>query len=333
MSTGTTIDPTPVDRLLFGEHQGRFHEHYGRAMGSRLHIVVLGDPDLIDMAVGRVEQIEARWSRFRPNSEVSRCNSTRGIPVDVSADTRTLVRHAIHGWRETNGAYDPTVLDALIAGGYDRSYDHIVAEGATTTPGIEAAPAPGCEGIEINDELGTVTLPLGTGFDPGGIGKGLAADMLAEELISAGARGALVNLGGDLRIAGEAPGSNAQTGCSDRNGWAVEINEPTVQDTPIGLAVMIDGGLATSTTRRRVWTVDRRPYHHVIDPRFGSPIDSRAQLATVISGRAWWSEVLATQLLLAPADQWADVTGDAASLVIDTDGTVHIFGSMEDHLR
>ncbi len=329
------IDGAPANSA----NSGVVREHRGRAMGTHLHVVVVGDPGLVEMAVGRVEQLEARWSRFRPNSDVSRCNSTRGIPVDVSADTRTLVRHAIHGWRQTNGAYDPTVLDALITGGYNRSYDLIVEQGATSTPGIEATPAPGCDGIEIDDELGTVTLPIDTGFDPGGIGKGLAADMLVEELISAGARGALVNLGGDLRVAGEAPAPGADSGgpgSSDKpgsSGWAVEIAEPTVQDDPIGLAVMVDGGLATSTTRRRVWTVDGRPCHHVIDPRSGRPVESQAVLATVISGRAWWSEVLATQLLLTPADHWADVTGDAASLVIDTDGTVHTFGSMKDHLR
>jgi len=302
----------------------RAHEHHGRAMGTRLHIVVVGDPALVDVAVMRVKQLESRWSRFIDNSEISRCNDTRGIPVDVSADTRSLVRHAIHGWTKTDGAYDPTVLDALVASGYDRSYEILLEEGTNVSLTTETDPAPGCVDIEINDEFGTITLPWGTGFDPGGIGKGLAADMIVDELISAGADGAMVNLGGDLRVAGLAPTPDH---------WVVEVAEPTVSDDRIGLAVMVDGGLATSTTRRRVWTVDGQPCHHVIDPRLGRPVESEAQLATVISGRAWWSEVLATQLLLTPADQWEKVTGDSASLVIDLDGNTHTFGSMKDHLR
>ncbi len=318
MQAEATIDPTRAD------HEPSVTEHQGRAMGTRLHIVVVGDPALVDVAVDRVTQLEHRWSRFIDNSEISRCNDTRGIPVDVSADTISLVRHAIHGWTKTDGAYDPTVLDALIASGYDRSYEIMLKEGADVSLIDEAAPAPGCAGIEINDVFSTVTLPIDTGFDPGGIGKGLAADMIVEEIMAAGAEGAMVNLGGDLRVAGTAPTPDH---------WVVEVAEPSVSDTRVGLAVMIDGGLATSTTRRRVWTVDGRTCHHVIDPRLGRPVESEAQLATVISGRAWWSEVLATQILLTPSDRWEEVTGDAASLVIDLDGNTHIFGSMKDHLR
>jgi len=355
MDASATTDAARADEVTVQEHRGR-------AMGTSLHIVVVGrhvvgrdaagrddlgsadgpsDPEhpelasMVSRGVSRIAQLEARWSRFLPNSEVSRCNSTRGIPVDVSVDTRNLVRHAIHGWRESGGAYDPTIFDALIANGYDRSYDEMLdcAEGTPdslgNSPGHdpwadEPTPAPGCDGIEIDDEIGSVTLPIGTGFDPGGLGKGLAADLVVEELIKAGAPGAMVNLGGDLRVAGDAPTSD---------GWVVEIAEPTVQVDPIGLAVMIDGGLATSTTRRRVWTVDGRSCHHVIDPRVGRPVESQAQLATVITGRAWWSEILATQLLLSPIDRWADVTGDSASMVVDTDGNVHTFGTMKDHLR
>jgi len=341
MNTSTTLDSTRVDSLMVREHQSR-------AMGTSLHLVVVGFPSqadpadpadhpaqprrpdlasLISRGVDRIAQLEARWSRFLPNSEVSRCNSTRGIPVDVSADTRSLVRHAIHGWRETNGAYDPTILDALIANGYDRSYEELLEdmlEDMLEPVAGQSVPAPGCNGIEIDDEIGTVTLPVGTGFDPGGLGKGLAADMVVEELIAAGALGAMVNLGGDLRVAGEAP---------TPNGWAVEIAEPTVCTDPLGLAVMIDGGLATSTTRRRVWTVGGRAFHHVIDPRAGQPVESSAQLATVISGRAWWSEILATQLLLSPSDRWAEVTGDAAAMVVDSNGDIHTFGTMKEHLR
>ena len=326
MSASATIESAETDRVgaQSGSSDPQVHEYRGRAMGTRLHVLVVGDPALVDFAVKRVDQLESRWSRFIDNSEISRCNNTRGIPVDVSTDTRNLVRHAIHGWTETAGAYDPTVLDSLIASGYDRSYEILLEEGADASLIDDAVPAPGCDGIEINDEFGTVTLPLNTGFDPGGIGKGLAADMLVEELMAAGANGAMVNLGGDLRVAGAAPTPDH---------WVVEVEEPTVKDGRIALTVMIDGGLATSTTRRRVWTVGGRQCNHVIDPRIGRPVESEAQLATVISGRAWWSEVLATQLLLTPADRWEEVTGDAASLIIDSDGNTHTFGSMKDHLR
>ncbi|HET6949801.1 MAG TPA: FAD:protein FMN transferase, partial [Acidimicrobiales bacterium] len=90
-------------------------------MGSTAHIVVTGArSDLLDRARARVDELEARWSRFRPDSEVSRLNARPDELVFVSDDTMRLLRHAVAAWRRTSGAYDPTVLPALRAAGYDR---------------------------------------------------------------------------------------------------------------------------------------------------------------------------------------------------------------------
>ena len=75
-----------------------------------------------------------------------------------------------------------------------------------------AAPAPvrrhgGATDIDVDPDDRIVTLPAGARFDPGGIGKGLAADLVADELRSFGAAGVCVNVGGDLRVAGAAPGA------------------------------------------------------------------------------------------------------------------------------
>jgi len=307
------------------EAQLETREVHGKAMGTSLHIVVTGDErelgSLIDRARHRVVQLEQRWSRFLPDSEISRCNELAGIPVDVSSDTRRLVNHAIFAWNETNCAYDPTVLDALVACGYDRPFDDL--DRSDVVFDHDPQPAPGCAGIVVDDELQSVLLPPGVGFDPGGIGKGLAADLLVEELIDAGAAGALVNIGGDLRTAG-------RPALGD---WTCEIAEVNVSNDPIATVALGDAGLATSTTRRRTWRQGGRERHHVIDPRVGEPVQTHAQLATVISGAAWWSEIVATQLLLSEPAEWDTVIRDSAGLVIDHDGNSHILGTMKDHLR
>ena len=100
-------------------------EVHDRAMGSRVHLAV-DSPDetltsqLIVKAVDRISELEARWSRFLPDSDIGRANSTRGVPVDVAPETRLLVKQAIRAWELTAGRYDPTVIDALVAAGYDR---------------------------------------------------------------------------------------------------------------------------------------------------------------------------------------------------------------------
>src|SRR6185503_5065324 len=86
-----------------------------RAMGSDIHVIVVGGTaGLLDKAASRIEQLESRWSRFRPLSEVSVLNALAGELVEVSADTSFLVRRAVDAWRITGGSFDPTVLDDVV---------------------------------------------------------------------------------------------------------------------------------------------------------------------------------------------------------------------------
>ncbi len=95
-----------------------------RAMGSDVHVEVVGGPNhLLDMARDVIDSLEARWSRFRPASEVSLLNALGGKPVRVSPETVALVKRAIEGARVTGGRYDPTVLGAVLRAGYDRSFE------------------------------------------------------------------------------------------------------------------------------------------------------------------------------------------------------------------
>ena len=300
------------------------HVHQSRAMGTRLVVEVTGSSDLLNLAVERVVELERRWSRFLPDSDISRCNATRGIPVTVSADTRTLVRHGIAAWRRTGGTCDPSVLDAVIGAGYRSSFDEL------TTPAHDdcgyAVGSPGCAGITIDDELETVTLPTDTGFDPGAIGKGLAADLVVDELLDAGAQGAFISIGGDIRCAGSA---------AYGDGWAVPIIEPSLSDQPLGAIHITGGAIATSTDRRRRWTSSSGDCHHIIDPATGQSADLDATLVTTVAGEAWWAEAVATQLFMTPAAEWASTAAAAgvAALIVDRAGRHHLIGAIQDYLR
>jgi len=193
-----------------------------RAMGTDVEVLVLVDADAAvdvdvaakragELAAGAVERLEARWSRFRPESELTRVNTAGGAPVVVSSDTFALVARAVDAWRSTGGRYDPSVLAALEAAGYDRSFDALVREAdADADADADAAPvaAPGCAGVVLDPQVRSVRLPAGVTIDLGGIGKGYAADLVSDELLAepgARWRGVVVNLGGDLRARGAAP--------------------------------------------------------------------------------------------------------------------------------
>ena len=105
-----------------------------------------------------------------------------------------LVERAVWAWSHTGGRFDPTVLAAVSAAGYDRSFDQIRDVTVTQIPPV---PAPGCAGVDVDMDIDLFRLPAGVAIDPGGIGKGLAADLVATTAVELGADAAMVSIGGN----------------------------------------------------------------------------------------------------------------------------------------
>jgi len=299
-------------------------------MGTAASVIVVGGPvGLAEAARQRVEDLEQLWSRFRCDSEVNRLNSQAGAAMWVSAETSELVVRAVEGWHLSGGAFDPTLLGQLVDAGYDRTFEEVLARskpcgvhaGETPTwspsPGCKTpagSPSAGCESIAVHGRL--VRLGEGVGFDAGGIGKGLAADMIVGELLEAGAEGACVNLGGDLRVAGSGP---------EGRGWTVAIEHPSWR-RPLALVGIGEGAVATSTTLRRRWANGAGWSHHLIDPRSGQPSESELHFVSVIAAQAWVAEVLAKAVLINGSDHAFDILGGtgAVGLSVDADGIVRM---------
>lgn len=282
-----------------------------RVMGSDATVVVVGGPvGLAAAARDRLDGLEALWSRFRPDSEISRLNAAGGTFLAVSPETVRLVQTGVRAWELSEGACDPTVLGDVLRAGYTTGFEALSAR--VTLPGSELRLGAG--GIQV--DAGRVQFPAGVGFDPGGIGKGLAADLVAEELLAAGAEGACVNVGGDLKVTGRGPGD-------EDDGWVIGIE--AVPDRPSPLLGIAHGGVATSSRRKRRWSnADGTSAHHLIDPRTGTPADTGLATVTVVAADAWQAEMLAKSVFLAGPEAGAvllDRLGAAGMLVTD-DGTV-----------
>ena len=95
-----------------------------RAMGSSVEVVVVGcRPELLDVAKSSIDHHERHWSRFLPDSDISRLNHAAGSTVHIDPATVVLLRAMIDGWRATTGAFDPTLLAPLVGLGYAASWD------------------------------------------------------------------------------------------------------------------------------------------------------------------------------------------------------------------
>lgn len=265
-----------------------------RAMGTDCSVSVFGPGGhieaLADLAHQRVDLLEALWSRFRPDSELSLLNAVAGTGArEVSWETELLVHRMKEAWTATEGAFDPTVLAAVRANGYDRDLAEVMA--LESLRFAQAQAAPGMDAISV--ENGSVTLPAGVGLDPGAIGKGLAADIVVDEIFAAGATGVLVDLGGDIALAG-VPGASTQ--------WLIDVRDERTKGSS-GRVIRVPSstphaGVATSTSLTRRFADAR---HHVIDPGTGSSTDESLVQVTVSGPSAWWCEVWATAALVNPA--------------------------------
>ena len=299
-----------------------------RVMGTDAHVAVCDGPDgLCDRAATMLERLEARWSRFRADSEISRLNAAAGRPVVVSRPTFDLVRRAVRAWELSSGAFDPTVLGALTAAGYDRDYAELAPDGED----MGAAPPvpPGAGVIELDATVSAVLLPPGVGLDVGGIAKGVAADLVAAELLGLGALGVCVNVGGDLRVSGAPPSGD---------GWAVEVEvEPgtPASSAPPPVLVVAEGGIATTSRRRRVWRRGGEDRHHIIDPRSGRAARVGWSSVTVVAGTAGDAEPAATAAFLtdAPAEAARALHAfGGVGLGYDEDGFAHELGDIRPFL-
>ena len=297
-------------------------------MGTVAHVTVVADaPDeraatLADGACDRLAELERRWSRFLESSEISRLNAGGGRPTIVSADTYALVTRAVAGWRATRGAFDPTVLTALEANGYRSTFSELA--GLALVDAGPASRAPGCAGIELHDATHLVRLPPGVAIDPGGIGKGLAADLVVDELLAAGATGACVNVGGDLRAAGPSPQGRP---------WVVDVDRHDTLGRQLRLS-LAGGAVATTTRLRRRWMTADGPRHHLIDPATGRPAPDDLASVVVVAGEAWRAEVLAKAAFVAGPIQGGGLVTDAgaAALFVTADAGLLTAGPIEDYL-
>jgi len=264
-------------------------------MGSPAEILVDGDAELVARGFSRLRKLEQTWSRFLPDSELNRLQARRGDWLECSDDLVAALRLCRLMHHETHELFDPSIRDSLEQHGYDRTFSEIVEQGVHPAAPCTTGPAPGLVGLDITDNW--VRLRDGLSLDLGGIGKGLAADIVADELIAAGANSAYVSLGGDIHAAGEPV---------DENGWKVPLLHPGT-GKPICHHALFSGALVMSTTLLRRWRRGQEEHHHILDPRSGRPTDTDLVAVAVADHTAARGEALAKSAIIAGSVEGASL--------------------------
>lgn len=264
-----------------------------RAMGTAWWIHCDRAQDLAS-AEALVHALEARLSRFAPDSALSQLNRDRQGSCPVLA---AVTRRALELRAGTGGAFDPTLGADLVALGYDRSFERLDrhrrhAPASPTSPAsIPDTPTPQASTPPVSTQPNTARTPtvvqvdaervtlLGPGhLDLGGIAKGYAVDRVVDHLLERGATSVLVDGGGDLRGAGPS--------------FPIGVGDGLVIGSRLG-------AVATSSTRKRRWLgPEHQLVHHLIDPATGRSSDGPLDTATVVAPDAATADALATALLV-----------------------------------
>jgi thiamine biosynthesis lipoprotein len=261
-----------------------------RAMGVELVVAGATRAELAAVATlfGEWERV---FSRFRPDSELSRVNALGAEAFVASPLFVRLLRTALAAAAATDGLVDPTLGAALEAAGYDCDF----AELRDAPASMREAPPGSWRSVRTTGPV--VVRPPGTALDLNGVVKAAAVDEALALLAGPG----FVSAGGDL---------------ATRGGTTVALPEG-------GVVRLAEGGLATSGTTRRRWRRGGETQHHLIDPRTGRPSRSRWEQVTVAAGSALAADVAAKAAFLLSSDgpDWLDARDLPGRFVAD-DGIV-----------
>jgi thiamine biosynthesis lipoprotein len=298
-----------------------------KAMGCRMIAIVDNPSDVRPKELDRVpawfEEWEQCLSRFRVNSELNQLNRSAGWPVQVSQTLWDVFQAAIKAEEASGGLVTPALLEALVAAGYDRSFDSLPRE-SSVTPVNTWQSASSLAEVTWDETARSICLPFDMKLDFGGVAKGWAADQAAKRL--AGYGPTLVSAGGDIAISSEKPGGTL---------WPVGVDNPFISGETLAILMLGRCGVATSGTDYRRWKQGGHWNHHIIDPRTGIPAQTDVVTATVVAPDAMQAEMAAKVALISSSEQglaWIESNPQFAALLVLETGEILMSSRMEQFL-
>jgi thiamine biosynthesis lipoprotein ApbE len=245
-----------------------------RALGTFCSVLVT-EPGMLDAArhvlARQLAAIDLACSRFRPDSELSELNRSCGRRRAVSPLFAGALAAALRAAEITDGDVDPTCGGSLLRLGYDQDFAKLAADTSPLTEPPVAAPGWQC--VDFDAELLSVRVPPGVVLDLGATAKAFAADVAADAIFEQTGAGVLVNLGGDIAVAGQPPDGGWRIGVDDGAPVGDAVGNGAGRPGRQQCVAVEAGGVATSCPAVRGWRRGNQALHHIIEPGTGRPAE------------------------------------------------------------
>jgi len=264
--------------------------------------------DAVTAAFDEMARIERLMSLHLAKSEVSRI-SRAGEPVEVSAETATVLRTALKVSVASDGAFNPGLGRLIRLWGFTDGEPRVPSKMEIE----EALVGIGPESLTLEDGK-LFKSDRSITIDLGGVAKGYAIDRAVEMLSAAGVKHASVNAGGDLRLLGDRDGTP----------WRIGIQHPRKKDAVLATLSVADRAVVTSGDYERFFEQAGRRYHHILDPYTGYPAE-RCQEVTVVADSAALADALATAAFVLGPEKGLELlqkTEKVEGLIVAADGQV-----------
>ncbi len=264
--------------------------------------------EVFQLAISEVHRIEERYSRYRPESVLSRinCIANTGGSITVDEETAGLLNYAYSCYTNSNGLFD--ITSGLFRKAWDFTSNRLPEQETIDN----LLPKIGLDKVLWEYPVLTFLVP-GMELDLGGIGKEYAVDRAAEICLAQGIQHGLVELGGDITVIGPHP---------DDAPWLIGIQNPEKSESVLATIEIHQGALASSGDYERCIKIGGKSYGHIINPLNGWPAHGLSSVS-VIAGQCMVAGAISTIAMLkgTAGSQWLSDMG-SPHLWMDKDGKV-----------
>ncbi len=308
-----------------GEPEPAEHESFVFAMDTVMSLKAYSNDEeaatsALAQAAGAINDLEALISVTREGSDIFKINSTSDTPTTVSDETAEIISRALEICSATGGELDISIYPVLRAWGFTD------AEGGYRVPEYneikQLLTKVDYSKIEVDGNV--VTVAPGMQIDLGSVAKGYTGDMVADILTNSGIESAILDLGGNVRAVGSAPGGGD---------WRVGVCDPLDSSSYFGVLSVSDCSVVTSGGYNRYFVEDGRTYCHIIDPYTGYPAETEVISATIVGTDGLECDGLSTATYIMGVNKAFDFwrkTGGFDMLLVTKNGNIFITPGLED---